>query len=60
MTITLELPQELEAKLAAEAEELQLSLPEYILQLLWAHVRRLKSTPATDVLDAGDGPMIDT
>ena len=60
MIITLELPQELEAELRAEAEELQLSLPEYILQLLWAHVRRVKSTPAMDVPDAGDSPMIDT
>jgi hypothetical protein len=34
MTITLDLPQELEQELSVEAEKISLSLPEYILQLL--------------------------
>lgn len=34
MTITLDLPQELEQELCAEAGKISLSLPEYILQLL--------------------------
>jgi hypothetical protein len=34
MTITLELPQELEQALSEEAGKVSLSLPEYILQLL--------------------------
>jgi hypothetical protein len=34
VTITLELPQELEHKLAEEAEQLGLSLPEYALRVL--------------------------
>ncbi|MFM7600571.1 MAG: hypothetical protein ACKO7R_05130 [Pseudanabaena sp.] len=39
MTITLELPQELEQALSEEAGKVSLSLPEYILQLL--SVRKL-------------------
>ncbi len=34
MTITLDLPQELEQELSVEAGKISLSLPEYILQLL--------------------------
>ena len=34
MTISLDLPQELEQELYVEAEKISLSLPEYILQLL--------------------------
>ena len=34
MTITLDLPQELEQELSVEAGKISLSVPEYILQLL--------------------------
>jgi hypothetical protein len=34
MTITLDLPEELEQELSAEARELGLSLPEYVLRVL--------------------------
>ncbi len=34
LTITLDLPQELEQELSVEAGKISLSLPEYILQLL--------------------------
>ena len=34
MTLTLDLPKEVEAKLSAEAERLGLSLQDYVLQLL--------------------------
>jgi hypothetical protein len=34
MTITLDLPEELEKELSAEADQLGLSLPEYVLRVL--------------------------
>jgi hypothetical protein len=34
MSITLDIPQELESELSAEAERLHLSLPEYVLRIL--------------------------
>ncbi|MGK7928511.1 MAG: hypothetical protein AB4290_25285 [Spirulina sp.] len=43
MTITLELPQELEQQLALEAEKIDLSLSEYILHLL--SVRQVLTNP---------------
>jgi len=46
MTITLELPQELEDEFAAEAERLHLSLAEYVLRVLVAG-RVVASTPRT-------------
>ena len=39
MTITLDLPQELEQELSVEAGKISLSLPEYILQLLAVSLR---------------------
>ncbi len=44
MTLTLELPKELESDLANEAEEVGLSLPEYTLRLLLARPL-LQTTP---------------
>ena len=38
MTITLDLPQELEQELSVEAGKISLSLPEYILQLLTVRI----------------------
>ena len=43
MTITLELPQELEQELSVEAEKINLSLSEYILRLL--SVRQVLNNP---------------
>jgi hypothetical protein len=43
MTITLELPQELEQELSFEAEKINLSLSEYILRLL--SVRQVLNNP---------------
>lgn len=43
MTITLKLPQELEKELSMEAEKINLSLSEYILQLL--SVRQVLNNP---------------
>lgn len=43
MTITLELPQELEQRLSLEAEKIDLSLSEYILHLL--SVRQILTNP---------------
>ncbi|MDQ4076126.1 MAG: toxin-antitoxin system HicB family antitoxin [Chloroflexota bacterium] len=39
MKLTLELPEELERELAAEAAQQGLSLPEYALQLLHSHTK---------------------
>ncbi len=44
MTIKLDLPEELESELAAEANRLGLSLPEYALRILAAG-RHLEKTP---------------
>lgn len=46
MTVTLELPEELEADLVNEAAQLGLSLPQYTLRLLLARPA-LKNTPQT-------------
>ncbi len=43
MTITLEIPAELESELVHEAQQLGLSLPEYTLRVLYA--RPLMETP---------------
>jgi len=44
MTLTLDLPKELESDLVNEAEELGMSLPDYTLRLLFARPA-LKATP---------------
>lgn len=46
MTLTLELPKELESDLVSEAEQLGLSLPDYTLRLLFARPA-LKAAPKT-------------
>lgn len=46
MSITLELPKELESDLASEAKQLGLSLPDYTLRLIVARPP-LKSAPKT-------------
>lgn len=48
MTLTLELPPDLEEELSEEAERLGLSLPEYALRVL-ATGRTLESMPRTGV-----------
>ena len=53
MTITLELPQELEHELASEAARLHLPLAEYILRLL-----RDQAAAAPDVAAGGDEDLI--
>jgi hypothetical protein len=46
MSLVLDLPSDLESELSAEAEKLNLSLPEYILRLL-ASGRAASSAPRT-------------
>ena len=46
MSVTLDLPEELESALSAEADRLNLSLSEYILRLLMT-VRPADNTPVT-------------
>lgn len=53
MTITLELPQDLERELAAEAARQGLSLPEYALQLLSGNRTAFPAFPASDMPRTG-------
>jgi hypothetical protein len=46
MSITLDIPQELESELSAEAARLKLPLPEYVLRILSAG-RTIGKTPKT-------------
>ena len=55
MSITLDLPQELESKLATEATQMGLSLAEYVLRFLSTDPRRVSAPPGQHRLPIGTG-----
>jgi hypothetical protein len=52
MSITLELPEELQTELSAEAAQLGISLPEYILRLIsTGHIAGKRPTTGTELVE---------